>query len=51
MPFNPEIHDVTGYEKADIIKLRNVAFKDYVKYAKKVKGALLGLPTGSIPMI
>ena len=21
MPFNPEIHDITGYEKADIIKL------------------------------
>ena len=21
VPFNPEIHDITGYEKADIIKL------------------------------
>ena len=35
----------------DIIKLRNTAFRDDVKYAKKVKGALLGLPTGSIPTI
>ena len=51
VPFNPEIHDITGYEKVDIIKLQNTAFKDDVKYAKKVKGALLGLPTGSIPTI
>ena len=21
VPFNPEIHDITGYEKADIVKL------------------------------
>ena len=51
MPFDPEIHDFTGYAKADIIKLQNTAFKDDMKYAKKVKGALLGLPTGGIPMI
>ena len=51
MPFDPEIHDVTGYAKADIIKLQNTAFKDNVKCAKKVKGALLGLPSGSIPTI
>ena len=51
VPFNPEIHDITGYEKADIIKLRNMAFKGDMKYAKKVKGVLLGLPSGSIPMI
>ena len=51
VPFDPEIHDVTGYEKADIIRLRNTAFKGNVKYAKKVKGALLGLPSGSIPTL
>ena len=51
VPFNPEIHDITGYEKVDIIKLQNTAFKGDVKYAKKGKGALLGLPTGSVPMI
>ena len=51
VPFNPEIHDITGYEKVDIIKLRNVAFKDDVKYAKKVMGVLLGLPSSSIPII
>ena len=51
MPFNPEIHDITGYEKADIIKLQNTAFKGDMKYAKKVKGVLLGLSSGSIPMI
>ena len=51
VPFNPKIHDVTGYEKADIIRLRNTAFKGDVKYAKKVKGALLGIPTGSIPTL
>ena len=51
VPFNPKIHDVTGYEKADIIRLRNTAFKGDMKYAKKVKGALLGLPTGSIPTL
>ena len=51
VPFDPEIHDITGYEKADIIRLRNMAFKGDMKYAKKVKGALLGLPSGSIPTI
>ena len=51
VPFDPEIHDITGYAKVNIIKLRNTAFKDNMKYAKKVKGALLGLPTGSIPTI
>ena len=51
VPFDPEIHDITNYEKVDIIRLRNMAFKGDVKYAKKVKGVLLGLPTGSIPMI
>ena len=51
VPFNPEIHDITGYEKVDIIKLQNTAFKGDVKYAKKVKGVLLGLPSGSIPTI
>ena len=51
VPFNPEIHDITGYEKANIIKLQNTAFKGNVKYAKKVKGVLLGLPSGSIPMV
>ena len=38
--FDPEIHDVTGYEKVDIIKLRNKAFKGNGKYAKRVKGIL-----------
>ena len=51
VPFNPEIHDITGYEKVDIIKLQNKAFNGDAKYAKKVKGALLGLPSGSIPSI
>ena len=51
VPFDPEIHDITGYEKADIIRLRNSAFKDDMKYGKKVKGVLLGLPSGSIPTI
>ena len=51
VPFNPEIHDITGYEKVDIIKLQNTAFKGNAKYAKKVKGVLLGLPSGSIPTI
>ena len=51
VPFNPEIHDITGYEKADIIKLRNAAFKGNAKYAKKRKGVLLGLPSSSIPTI
>ena len=51
VPFNPEIHDITGYEKADIIRLRNSAFKGDAKYGKKVKGVLLGLPSGSIPTI
>ena len=51
VPFDPEIHDVTGYEKADIIRLQNTAFKGDVKYAKKVKSALLGLPSGSIPTL
>ena len=51
VPFDPEIHDVTGYEKVDIIRLRNTAFKSNLKYAKKVKGALLGLPSGSIPTL
>ena len=51
VPFGPEIHDVTGYEKADIIRLQNTAFKGNAKYAKKVKGALLGLPSGSTPTI
>ena len=39
VPFNPEIHDITGYEKVDIIKLQNMAFKGNAKYAKKVKGS------------
>ena len=51
VPFNPEIHDITGFEKADILRLQNTAFKGDVKYAKKVKGVLLGLPSGSIPTI
>ena len=51
VPFDPEIHDITGYEKADIIKLHNTAFKGDVKYAKKMKGVLLGLPSGSEPTI
>ena len=49
--FDPAIHDVTGYEKADIIKLRKEAFKGDVRYAKKVKGALIGLPFAQIPTI
>ena len=40
VPFDPEIHDITGFAKVDVIKLRNTAFKDEVKYAKKVKGVL-----------
>ena len=51
VPFNPEIHDITGYEKVDIMKLRNAAFKGNVKYTKKVKGVLLGLPSSSITTI
>ena len=51
VPFNPEIHDITGYEKADIIKLQNKAFRGDVKYAKRVKGSLIGLPFSSIPSI
>ena len=51
VPFDPEIHDVTDYEKAAIIRLQNTAFKGDMKYAKKVKGALLGLPSGSIPTL
>ena len=49
--FDPAIHDITGYEKADIIKLRNKAFKGDVRYTKKVKGSLIGLPFGQIPII
>ena len=51
VPFDPKIDDITGYEKADIIRLQNSAFKGDVKYGKKVKGVLLGLPSGSIPTI
>ena len=51
VPFDPEIHDITGYEKVDIIRLQNSAFKGDAKYGKKVKGVLLGLPSGSIPTI
>ena len=51
VPFDPEIHDVTGYEKVEIIRLQNTAFKGDMKYGKKVKGALLGLPSGSTPTI
>ena len=51
IPFDPVIHDITGYEKVDIIKLRNEAFKGDVRYAKKVKGALIGLSFGQIPTI
>ena len=51
IPFNPEIHDITGYEKADIIKLQNKAFNGDARYAKRVKGALLGLPSDSIPSV
>ena len=47
--FNLEIHNITGYEKADIIELRNTAFNGDAMYAKRVKGTLLGLPPGSIP--
>ena len=47
--FNPEIHDITGYEKVDIIKLRNTAFNSDALYAKRVKGTLLDLPPGSMP--
>ena len=49
--FDPEIHDVTGYEKVDIIKLRNKAFKGNGKYAKRVKGSLIGIPFGQVPTI
>ena len=49
IPFNPEIHDITGYEKKDIIKLRDMAFLGNAMYAKRVKGTLLGLPPGSMP--
>ena len=44
VPFNPEIHDITGYEKADIIKLQNMAYLSDAPFAKRVKGTLLGLP-------
>ena len=47
--FNREIHDITSYEKADIMELRNSAFKGNASYAKRVKGTLLGLPPGSMP--
>ena len=49
--FNSEIHDITGYEKADIIKLRNTAFNGNAKYSKRIKGTLLNLPPGSLPLI
>ena len=49
--FDPEIHDITGYEKADIIKLRNTAFNGNAKYAKMIKGTLLNLPPSSLPSI
>ena len=49
--FDPAIYDVTSYEKADIIKLRNDAFRGDVKYAKKVRAALIGLPFVQIPTI
>ena len=49
--FDPAIHDITGYEKPDIIRLGNDAFKGDVRYAKKVRGALIGLPFGQIPTL
>ena len=47
--FNLEIHDITGYEKADIIEHRNTAFNSDAMYTKRVKGTLLGLRPGSMP--
>ena len=51
IPFDPEIHDITGYEKVDIIRFRNKAFNGDARYAKRVKGVLLGQPVGSIPTV
>ena len=51
IPFDPKIRDITGYEKADIIKLRNKAFYGDARNAKRVKGDLLGLQVSSIPSI
>ena len=49
--FDEAIHDITGYEKADIIKLRNKAFKGDALYAKNIKGILLNLPPDSMPSL
>ena len=49
--FDEDIHDITGYEKADIIELRNEAFDSGAMYAKKIKGTLLNLPPGSLPSL
>ena len=42
--FDEAIHDITNYEKKEIIALRNEAFKHDTIPAKKIKGILLGLP-------
>ena len=47
--FNEDIHDITGNEKADIMKLRAVAFEGDAMYAKRMKGTLLNLPPCSLP--
>ena len=49
--FDEAIHDITGYEKKEIIALRNDAFEDDTLHAKRIKGMLLGLSRGSIPTI
>ena len=49
--FDPEIHNITGYEKVDIIKFQNKAFRGFVTYSKRVKGSLIGIPFGSVPSV
>ena len=49
--FDDDIRDITGYEKVDIMKLKNEAFDDNAMYAKKIKGTLLSLPNGSLPSL
>ena len=51
MEFDEDMHDITGYEKADIIELRNEALDSNAMYAKKIKGTLLNRPPGSLPSL
>ena len=46
-----DLYDPTGYHKADIIDLRDGAFRDDTEEARLIKGCLLGLPEGKEPSI